>query len=793
MYLRGQQYRALDGITTVRPEMDFETFSEAGHVWNEAEQKWKAPEGTPKGSKKGLFVVGVVNYVTHPSFELLCLAYDLKDGAGPRQWWPWMPYPADLFEYLATGGEIEAHNSSFERWVWDLHCVPRLGWPPIRFDQWRCSAAKSRASSYPGGLDAAGKVLELPTQKDADGKRLLDKFSVPRNPTKKDPRKRIRLADDPEDAARLGQYNVRDIQAEEGLSLRVPDLAGFDLAYWQADQAINYRGVQIDRAGVDACAHILRAALSKYNAELLALTGIDSANKIEQLLGWMHARGTHLDSLDEENVEAALERLRPLAHVPREVIRVLELRASIGSASVKKIFNIINRASPSNRLHDLFIFQGARTGRPTGEGPQPTNMPKAGPDMWLCGAVKDGQFVENSGCGRYVRLGSAACPWCGMPFGPGKAASEWNPKCVEDSLEVIRLGSLELVEFMLGEALPVIAGCIRGLFVAAEGHELVSSDYTAIEAVVLAVLANEQWRIDVFRSKGAIYEVSASKMYGVPIEEFKAHRKATGQHHPLRQKGKIGELAFGYQGWLGAARQFGMPGTDDEIKSDILKWRKASPAIEWLWGGQTQGKANSIRDNAGFSVPMNWRGDGPDVWDKTTLYFGVEGAAIRAVLEPGVVQRVTRLDGGETGLSYRYDSTDNALYLTLLSGRRIVYHRPRLDASERGGYLLSYEGWNTNVKNGPVGWIRMSTWGGRLVENIVQAVSNDVLRFATVNLERYGYPVVLHVYDEIVSEVPVGIGDILQFEAIMGLMPSWAQGWPISAAGGWRGWRYRKA
>lgn len=789
--LRGTQFRALTGVASVVPEFDFETYSEAGFVWNERTNKWDAPEGTPKGAKKGLFVVGAVNYVQHETFEILCLYYDLKDGVGLRAWRPGLPLPQDLFDYLATGGPVEAHNSSFERWVWTEHCVPKLGWPAIQFYQWRCSAAKSRASSYPGGLDNAGTVLQLPIQKDKDGTRLLNKFSIPRNPTKTDPRKRLRPEEDPVDGPKLYNYCAFDVMAEGELSIRLPDLVGFDLEYWQCDQAINFRGVHIDRESLEHCAAIVRQALTKYNAELFALTGIDSASKLEQLKGWLLARGVSMDSLDEEHVDNALELVKTGNWVmPRECFRVLELRSLIGSASVKKVFNLANRITRNDRVHDLFIFQGARTGRPTGEGPQPTNMPKAGPDLTLCGHLDRGEFVEGSGCGHYMRPGHLSCPWCRMPVPPDRKPMEWNPSCVSDGLFLIKARSLELIEYYLGDAMHVVAGCLRGLFDAAPGCDLISSDYSAIEAVVLAMLANETWRIEVFRTHGAIYEASASMMYDVPLEEFKSHKKATGQHHPLRGKGKIGELAFGYQGWLGAAKQFGMPGTDEEIKQDILRWRKASPGIEWLWGGQTQGQANGIRSNAGYSVPLNWRGDGPDRWDKTPYYFGVEGAAICAVLNPGVEQPVIRLDGQATGIVFF--CIDDVLYLRLLSGRLIKYHRPRLEEGERAGWALSYEGWNTNEKNGPKGWIRMNTWGGRFVENIVQAVSNDILRFASVNLERYGYPIVLHVYDEIVSEVSKGVGSILQFEAIMATMPPWAQGWPIKAAGGWRDRRYRK-
>ncbi len=234
----------------------------------------------------------------------------------------------------------------------------------------------------------------------------------------------------------------------------------------------------------------------------------------------------------------------------------------------------------------------------------------------------------------------------------------------------------------------------------------------------------------------------------------------------------------GYQGWLGAARAFEMPGTDDDIKADILAWRAASPAIVWLWGGQTLGTASSIRGD-GFA----------DRWDRTPHYFGVEGMAISAILDPGTEYAVKRLDGTDSGIAFLMRG--KTLYCRLPSGRWLTYHDARVDQSERG-LSISYWGNNTNPKNGPIGWIEIRTWGGRLAENINQATCRDILRFACINLEQRGYPVVLHVYDEIVCEIPEGFGSLEEFEAIVTVPPFWARDWPIRAPGGWRAKRYRK-
>lgn len=788
----GHRLVAGKGFATVLPDIDFETYSPAGFVWSDETENWVGPPGAPK-NQKGLGVVGACNSLAHPDAEILTLAYDLKDGWGKRFWRPGLPLPLDLFAHIEAGGLIEAWNVGYERWCWTHICHPRMGWPAVQPWQWRCAMAKARAFGLPGSLEMAGRVLRAELQKNTTAGAVAKTFWMPRKPTKADPRTRrlplweapaplllepvpkglpkevgaaLRAAHkqatvehqqavaDHDDTVTLGVYNIDDIQAEAEISAVVPDITGDELAWWQVDQAINTRGVHVDRPGLENCAAVLREALTRYNDELQHLTGIDSASKVQQLQGWLRARGVYLESLDEENVEAALA--GPIADPTAR--RVLEIRAAIGSASVKKVFAMLNAAGADDRLHDLFIYHGARTGRCTGDGPQPTNLPKAGPSLYKCA------------CGRYFGAQRMTCPWDNQFIAPGTKRLEWSWEATEQALEVLASRSLQWVEHVFGDALLTISGVLRGLFDAAPGHDLISTDYSSIEAIGLAMLAGEQWRIDVFRGHGKIYEASASAAFKVPLEEFWEYRKRTGQHHELRQKGKGLELGCGYQGWLGAAKQFGVPGTDEEIKQAILAWRDASPSIVHIWGGQ--GRRSWSRD---------WK----------TEYFGTEGAAVRALLEPHREFRVERLDGSDSGLAF--ESFGGKLYLTLPSGRVLTYHSPTLRPSDRGpGYALSYWGWNTNPKNGPKGWIEMRTWGGRLVENWNQAICRDILAPACIALERNGYPVVLHVYDEIVSEIPEGFGSLEEFERIVTTLPSWASDWPVKAPDGWRAKRYRK-
>lgn len=754
--LSGTKLVAGMGVSTILADFDFETYSEAGFLWDEENEKFVKP---PNMSDKGLPGVGAAVYSEHPTCEVLSMAYDLKDGIGKRLWMPGLPNPQDLFDHLARGGLLEAWNCAFERWIWTNVCVRKYGWPALPFDQLRDAMAKSRASAYPGSLDPAGLVLDIKNKKDKEGKRLIQKFSIPRTPTKNDPRKRIRPCDDAPDAALLYRYNLRDIEAEAEISSLVSDLTEHEQEFWLCDQRINFRGVQLDQQTILNGIAIVEQAHEKYNDELFALTygHVTAASEIAKLSTWITNQGLRVGSLAMDAVEQMVKNQL----TPPHIRRVLEIRQILGSAAVKKLYALRNQSTTAGRVHDLFAYHSARTGRHAGQGPQPQNLPNSGPDVSRC-----------MRCKRHFGKHLYTCLWCGAYS--TRDIVEWNPQAVEDAIETINTRNLQCVEYYWGNAIDVISGCLRGLFIAKQGHDLICSDYSAIEAVVLAALAGEQWRMDVFNSHGKIYEMSASKITGVPFEDFNKHRLETGgvlqpdgsikggQHHPLRKKvGKVAELASGYQGWIGAWKQFGADEffNDDEIKHAILAWRDASPAIVEMWGGQTK----------------NWY----------PHFYGLEGAAIQAVQHVGKVFE-------HRGITYQVKQ--DTLYCRLLSGRYLTYHKPRLTPSDRrkDTLSLSFEGWNTNPKAGPPGWIRMYTYGGKLTENVVQATARDILAHAIVNLEKAGYPIVLHVHDEIVSEIPQNQGSVAEFEEIMSKLPDWAASWPVSANGGWRGKRYGK-
>ena len=721
------------GVTTIVPDIDFETYSPAGFVWNEKEQKFKKPIGA---TKKGLPAVGAAKYSEHPDAEVICLAYDLKNGEGRKLWIPGDENPSDLFRHLVMGGVIEAWNVAFEYWIWTNVCIPKYGFPKIHPVQLRCAAAKARAHALPGSLDPAGEVVGIQHKKDKDGRRLINKFSIPRNPTKHNASLRTLPSDDPEDAKNFYNYCLRDIQAEAELSSLIPDLSPDELHFWQCDLEINIRGVQVDVDLIEKCKSILGQAYDRYDLELFRITNrqVGAASELPALKEWLAYRGYPMPSLTAETLDVALK----LPMLPPDVRRALEIREMLGSQSVKKPYSMSNQVTKDGRLHDLFMYHAARTGRASGNGPQPQNLPNSGPNVSKC---------ENKECGKHFNKDAEVCPWCNV--GSTNKAIEWNPSAVADAIEILSIGSLPLTEYYFGDAVEIISACLRGMFIAAPGKDLICSDYSAIEAVVLAALAGEQWRLDVFNTHGKIYEMSAAKINGMDFEEFELYKSTSGSHHPARKFGKVAELASGYQGAKGAWKAFGADEyfpSDDDMQKAIDAWRAASPNIVKFW-------------------------------------YGVQDAALDAVRTPGK-------EFSYNGITYLCRS--NVLYCRLLSGRLITYHRPIISPGKWGQDALSFEGWNSNPKYGSMGWVRMDTYGGKLTENIVQATARDLLAHAIVNLEGAGYPVVLHVHDEIIVEVPEGWGSVTEVETIMSTMPSWAKGWPVKAKGGWRAKRYNK-
>lgn len=754
LYQLGMRIVAEASYSTIHSDFDFETYSEGGLVYDAVNGKWVSLPGL-SAQKRGLKAIGVYNYVTHPTFEVLSLAWNLKDGRGVRWWRPnpqipqrnaprFIPglindyHPQELLDYVAAGGIVEAFNVMFEWRVWNFYCVPVWGWPELPIEQIRCCMAKSKAAGYPEALDDVGIVLKLVNKKDPDGDRLIRKLTMPRNPTKGNPALRWTPFTATEDFEKFYEYNRQDIRTEAEASLKIPDLSPREFEIWKMDFRINARGMQVDLKAVDDCIAIMEQCFLKYNSELQCLTNytVSNSSEVQKMLEWMARRGVTLYSLDEEALEKALAR----TDYPKDVLRVLRIRQMLGFGSVKKLYAFRSFASREGRLYDQYSYHGAHTGLWNGRGVQVANL--------YSGIFK-------------------------------------KPEEVERALGIMSTRCLELLEYeYLGtDPLEVVASCLRSMIVAKPGHRLISADFSAIQAVVTSCLANEQWRIDVFRTHGKIYEMQAAMLTGKTLEYYLDYRKQNGKHHEDRQNfGKIPVLSADFGAWIDGWKQFGADklGDDNYIKQLILKTRAAIPNIVEMWGGQTRNKFNRAPDGR--------------YAEEYAQLYGLEGAAISAILEPGRAF-------GYRGIVYQMH--EDILYCKPPSGGFIRYHSPRLARSEKPyasqwDLNMSYLGWNSNANKGASGWMRMFLYGGVQTQNVVSHESREIQADALLALEARGYPVVMHTHDEQVTEPINGFGSVEDYlETVRGSLPKWAicddgQPWPIKVPDAWEAPRYGK-
>jgi DNA polymerase len=725
--------------------IDFETYSEAGYAYVDG-----------KRTGGGLQEVGIQIYATHPTTKVLCLAYAF-DNEDIHLWTPGMHVPERLLMYVSTGGVIEAHNAEFEYYIWNYCMMAKSYWPVLNMEQLKCSAAKARSNGLPGKLEKIPEALGSKELKDTKGNALINLLSCPKKTLKPGEKKYYTFEELPEKFSELYLYCIQDVRTERDISNYLSDLSDDETELWRINADINYRGVSIDQWAMDGCIKEYERIAKLLTDKIRKITNdqVKTSSEIANIRKWLEDQGVATDSLDVKVVKNLLSS----DNLSEKVREVLEIRQVLSSASVKKLYAIRNRLDSlnelhPNRIHDLYLFCGAsRTGRFSGAGPQPQNLPRSGTKNVyydpICNIYHD----------RSYSLDSDPATGLDVPC----VQDHWKHDVVKQVLTHASSHQSRSLSYWK-DPVKAISGSLRGLFIASPGFDLISSDYSAIEARVLAELAGEKWRQDVFRDHGKIYEMSGSKITGVPFEDI------TKDHH-ARKLGKVAELASGYGGWIGAWKAFGADKwmNDHEIKEAIQRWRAASPAIVEFWGGQ-------------------WR-KYPDTWDFRQEYFGLEGAAVQAVLYSG------------RSFSYRsisYCMKDHILYCTLPSGRKLVYRNPVLRAvtdrySKRPIYRLTFMGWNTNIKNGAPGWVELEAYGGHLAENVTQAVARDIFTTAMIRIHRHGkYHIVLHTHDEITAEVREGRGDINEFEALMSIREGWFSNWPIKAAGGWIGKRYRK-
>ena len=621
-----------------------------------------------------LIKCGVYKYTDSDNFEILLFAYSVDDeetkivdlASGEK-------LSEEIMEMLLDDSVIKtAFNANFER-----TCLSRHLGVKLKPEAWRCTAVQAAMLALPLSLESVGVVLGLDKQKMSEGKELIRYFCTPCKPTKSNGGRTRNLPENaPEKWEMFKTYCIRDVDVEKQIRKKLwkYPISEKEQQLYCLDQRINDRGIMVDRNLVNhaiACDLLYKETATKKAYELSEL---ENPNSVSQLKGWLTEKGIEVDSLAKDTVEELVDKTEG------DVQEMLKLRLAMSKTSVKKYEAIDRSVCRESRVHGLLQFFGAnRTGRWAGRLVQIHNLPQNHiSDLELArGLVADGRY---------------------------------------DDVE------------MLYESTPnVLSELIRTAFVAKPGSRFIISDFSAIEARVLAWLAGEQWRIEVFQTHGKIYEASASAMFHVPIEEIT-------KTSPLRQKGKISELALGYGGSVGAMTAMGalkMGLSEEELPSLVTTWRNANPHITQFW-------------------------------------WAVDEAAVKAVRDKKS-SRVGRV-------AFEYSS--GILFVTLPSGRKLSYVKPKMGVNKFGREGITYEGIGESKK-----WMRLETYGPKLVENIVQAASRDILAEAMLRLEREGFDIVCHVHDEVVLEVPEGVSSVEEINEIMAVNPEWTDGLPLSAAG----------
>lgn len=632
---------------------------------------------------------GVRPYTESPDFTILLIGYkvdgqptrilDLADnGDGEPTLLPPVPsgLPAgDLDEFLCllTNPEVTktAYNAAFER-----TCLARYFARPMPPEQWRCTMVQAATLGLPGALAQVGAALGLEKQKLTEGAELIRYFCKPaKDGTRHYPK------DAPDKWERFRKYNVRDVDVETDIRDRLArwPRPPAELAAWELDQRINDRGVRLDAGLLDKALELDGQYSARLMAEARQLTALGNPNSDAQLKGWLAGRGLVTDSLDKNAIPPLLE-----AAPDDTTRRVLQLRQELGKTSVKKYEAMERGRCQDGRVHNLLQFYGAgRTGRWAGRLVQVQNLPQ----------------------------------------------NKLND--LSTARELVKNGEFDLLELAYGAPPFVLSQLIRTAFIPSEGCRFLIADYSAIEARVLAWLADEEWVLQEFYGDGLIYEATASMMFHVPKEQI----KKGGSRAELRSKGKVATLACGYQGGTGALIQMGALKSgipEEELPGIVKRWRKANRNIVRFW-------------------------------------YDVEAAAINAVQGcPGALAH-----------GIRFECEAGYLFITLPSGRRLAYYKPELRPEPQFDKMgLTYLGVGMNKQFG-----RQKSYGGKLVENITQATARDCLRDAMTALEAAGYRIVFHVHDEVIADMPEGTGSLAEMQEIMGRPLPWAPGLPLRAAG----------
>ena len=645
---------------------------------------------------------GLYKYAQSPDFDILLISYSVNGGPVTV---------VDMFEdqqrdfpernnflYWLDNPRVVLHafNAAFE-WYCLCRYMDRIGWPydaEALLRRFHCTMLHALYCGLPASLASVGTALGLPEDKRklAAGKALIRYFCVPCKPSKTNGQRTRNLPQhDVEKWSLFKEYNQQDVVTEMEIERRLSNfpVPGEIQAQWVTDQIINARGVAVDMDMIEGALEISAAISQKLREEAIAITGLDNPNSRAQLLRWLEQElDEEVQDITKDTVATMLQRDLP----SEKAVRMLQLRQEMGKTSTKKYNALELAAGTDNRVRGLLQFYGAnRTGRWAGRIVQPQNLPRT--------------YLE------------------ALPL----------------ARELVKNRSIDGLRIVYGGIPDTLSQLIRTAFVASPGNTLVDADFSAIEARVISWLAGEEWRLQVFRTHGKIYEASASQMFGVPLERI----KKGNPEYALRQRGKVAELALGYQGGVSAMRRMDTGHqldslSDEEVKEIVYRWRGTNRRIQDLW-------------------------------------YAVNGAAIEAV-GTGRVCSV-----GCLTFARELDPSNDLDYLTigLPSKRKLYYARPSIGTNRWGEPSVQYMGIDQSSRK----WKQLETYGGKLVENCVQAIARDCLAEAIERLEAVGYHVVFHVHDEIIADCPESRADLDEVIRIMAQPVSWAPGLPLNADG----------
>lgn len=623
---------------------------------------------------------GVYKYVEDESFEITLFAYSIGDSpvyvvdllSGEK-------LPEQILQAITHKGIVKtAFNAAFE-----IACIQKHFGIILDASQWKCTMVLSATAGLCLSLGAVGKVLGLEEQKSSTGAALIRYFCMPCKPTRTNGGRLRNLPHhEPEKWKLFVEYCRQDVVAEKAIAEKLQniEITETERQLWILDQKINSEGIEVDPLLIENAVLISEDNTLLLKEEAALLTGLDNPNSVSQLKAWLQEEmGVEIEKLTKESVKTLSE-----DSTSELASRVLTLRKEMSKSSVKKYMSMECGRGEDNRVRGLLQFYGAnRTGRWAGRLVQVQNLPQ--------------NHIDDLDVAR----------------------------------ELVRKNDPEMISMCYPNIPDVLSQLIRTAFVAGEGKRFIVSDFSAIEARVIAWLADETWRLDVFATHGKIYEASAAQMFKVPIESI-------GKGNPLRQKGKIAELALGYQGGVGALTTMGalkMGLVEDELQPLIDVWRKANPNIVKLW-------------------------------------YSIEKAAIRAFEE----RCMTEIKHG-----VKFIPRKGILFVELPSGRKLAYQNPRLKENKFGKYYLVYDGMDQTKKT----WGQVDTYGGKLTENIVQAIARDCLAESMLALDKAGYKIVMHVHDEVVIEVENSNSSqtLEEISEIMGREIPWAKGLLLKAEG----------